>query len=270
MPDDPVFDTPAPAGDPPPATPPPAAGVTPEQLAEALKPIVDQQAQLAKVTQDLAQKATPPPAPPEPATPWLDKFAADPEGSVKELIASEVSGLGPVLSTLNTSGHKALLGVEAAAVEERFGPGSWAKYFDKQLEPIWDAYRKQNPTALSDQSILHREVTGLVGESMDALIEHRDAHRKAQEESALKDVGTLIDRTASVVEERTNLSGGLRRMDTGGPSRADLDGIRQYLAERQAAIGGEETPEQMAKRVDYGNTLEDYDRHQEKLAAEGK
>ena len=50
-----------------------------------------------------------------------------------------------------------------------------------------------------------------------------------------------------------------------GATETVTDDMKGYLAERQAAIGGDESAKDWAKRTDYGNTLEDFLVHQKTM-----
>lgn len=284
MVDDPIFSEPAtpPSGD---ATPTPAApsnggdptatpNVTLEQATEMVRQGVEQATQpLLERLEALNQPAPAPPpaATPEPTPPgdFLTEFSQSPEQAVDARVDARLKALGPVLQNIVTGGHGAFVDIEAQLVDGQFGEGAWQEHFQKPLTKIWDAYRANNPVALSDRATIQREVNGLKGQLFDQLVEFKQKSAETRAAAANENLKSLTDGVVGAVVERTNLTGGIRRMDPGEPTAAEIDRVKPYLAERISAIGGEESPKEFLKRTDYGNTLEDYRKKQAELKKEG-
>jgi hypothetical protein len=106
------------------------------------------------------------------------------------------------------------------------------------------------------------------GARLNELVEFRTKSQETQTAADMERLGKLKDGIVGEVEQRTNLTGGIRRLSDGGAAKADLDRIDGYLAERKAAIGGEETAKEFHERTDYGNTIDDFRKHQESLKKE--
>lgn len=236
-----------------------------EMVTQAMAPLADQ---LQKVGETLAQlqqnQPTPPtePALTAPAEDFLTRFSADPEGAVTDAATAPVKALVPLISSLMNSAVGAFTGMEAAEIDQEFGPGAWKKHFDGPMTAIINNYRTQNAQALADRGTLTKEVNGLKGVLFNELVEFRENSRKTAAETADSDTKKLVDGVLTQIP-RTNLTGGIRRT-TGGAEEIP-EGLEGYLADRARAIGGEaETGKDWMARTDYGNSLTDYLAHQEK------
>lgn len=245
-----------------------------EMVQRGIAPLAEQIGQLSEaqtaLAAGIANPNPPPPVPPNGADPgedFLTKFSTDPEGAVAGLVQQQVAGLTPVISTLMNSGNSAFVGLEAQGVDQEFGAGAWDKFFEKPMAQLMDSYRKSNVIGLADRSQIAREVNGLKGQQFDALEAYRIEARKTFSENEEGNRKTFLDEVSGQV--RSNLTGGIRRIDTG--AEEVTEGLKGYLAEREASIGEQNDPKEWLGRTDYGNTIEDYLAHQEKLKqADGK
>jgi len=283
MPDDNLFPN-QPVNDPP-GNPPangngadPAAAQAPltleagaELVTQALTPLMERLEEQGQVIRRLAE--APPPAPVEPkeltgpAVDFLTQFSEDPEGAVAAKAHEPVKQLLPLISNLMASATGAFVSMEAAEIDQEFGPGAWKKHFEKPMTSIIDNYRAQNPAALSDRSTITKEVNGLKGVVFNELVDYREESRKKAAETSANRDKQLTEGVLEQVTQRTNLTGGLRRAE--GSGEEVTEAVKGYLADRARAIGTKaEDPKEWLQRTDYGNSLEDYLAHQKKQ--EGK
>lgn len=282
MPDDPIVaepavDEPTPALTPTPAAPtnggeaPPAAtaGVSAEQVAEMIAPLQEQVTQATAVNQQIvatlqgmAPRAAEVPADPS-GEDFLTRFSTDPRGAIESVVGDQVKTLAPFFNTVTNSAHSAFVGLEAQAVDEKFGSGAWDAHFAKPIESIWAAYRQSNPTALADRTVIQREINGLKGALLDELVDHREKSRTATTKAEDAEVEKLVE----AASQRVGLTGGIRRTDTAGEPLV-TEGLKGYLAERERAIGEKVDPKEWLAEHSYeGNSLSHYLAHQKKLAA---
>ncbi len=263
----PPAEEPKTGGDPPNGSPTPTP-LTVEAATEMIAPLVQRLEELGQTNAALAakfQQAAPaPPAadpPPVNGDDFLTQLSTDPRGAIAEVVRSEFKGISPLISTLINSGSSAFTGLEAEQIDRDFGPGAWDKFFDKPMGQLLDAHRQNNPAALADRNVINREVNGLKGALLDDLVEFRDEARKTATERGEADTKTLVDAVSGQV--RTNMTGGIRRVDTG--IEEVTEDLKGYLAERERAIGEKNDPKAWLEKTDYGNTIEDFQAHQEKL-----
>jgi hypothetical protein len=286
-PNDPLFDTPAEPSDPAPdpksngsGDPAPQGGLSTEQVSqlfsqgiqEVVGPLSERVDELAGAITKLSSAQPAPVHTPEP-TPELDQdflteFSQNPEGAIKKAISSEMKGLVPFLNTIIEGGSSAFVGVEAERVDREFGPGAWDKFFQKPMDEIIGMYRAKNPAALGDRGLIRREVDGITGRLVGKLVEHKEETKLAQERGDLEKLGTIKEDILKDAANRISLTGGIRRMNTGEPEVTEE--LRGYLKEREDSIGLEQDPKDFLRQTDYGNTLEDYETHQEKLTGGNK
>lgn len=240
-----------------------------ELITQANAPLLEK---VAELTASMGRMNQPTPKDPvvtpvEPAD-FLTRFSEDPEGAIDARIASQFQTVAPVIGNIINSGTGAFVGLEAQQVDQEFGEGAWAKYIDKPLTVILDSYKQSNAAALSDRGTITREVNGLKGQLLNELVEHRDTSKQKATEAGEASQKDLLETVMAGV--RTNLTGGIRSNQTVGEEVTEE--LKGYLAERQAAIGGDESGKDWLQRTDYGNTIEEYVAHQKKLetAAGGK
>ena len=244
-----------------------------ELISQALGPVVGQVKEQGEALNNLAnslannarQQTSREPQNTEPEDDFLTQFSGNPEGAinarVKAQIAEQMAGMVPLMGGLINSATSAFVGIESTEIDQQFGAGAWAKHFDKPMKQIIESYRTQNPAALSDRNTIIKEVNGLKGQLLNDLVDHRTNSQKTAAEAAEAKDKAFVDTVTGQI--RTNLTGGIRRIET--PGSAVTDEMKGYLAERQAAIGGTETAEEWAKQTNYGNTLADYLAHQKTL-----
>jgi hypothetical protein len=180
-------------------------------------------------------------------------------------IATQLGQLTPLIGNLMNSGASAFVGIEAQTVDQEFGAGAWSALFDKPMQTILDSYRTTNIGALADRNTITREVNGLKGQLINELIEFRDKSNKLTDEQKTAQRKELTDSVVEDVTSRTNMTGGIRRVESG--TEEVTESIKGYVEERQRAIGGNESAKTFLERTDYGNSIEDYVEHQKKLKA---
>jgi len=255
--------------DPSPASPLTMQGAA-ELITQSQQPILEQIREQGEALNQIASRlgqtnSTREPAPRgEPQEDFLTRFSADPEGAIRDIGADQFKTVVPLLSNLMNSATSAFVGIESTEIDREFGVGAWDKFFAKPMNQILDSYRSQNVAALSDRNTVTREVNGLKGQLLNDLVDFRTASREKQAQEAEGRDKELEERVAGKL--RTNLSGGLRRI--GGEEHEVTDDLKNYLAERAAAIGVKVEPKQWLKETSYGNTLESYLEHQKKIQKE--
>ena len=256
---------------------PTPSGLTMEAAAELITQaqaplyakLEEQGTQMAKVIAELSQQNK---APAGGATlnqvteDFLTQFGTDPEAAVDTVVNKRLATLAPLIGNLMNSGTSAFVGLEAQQIDGEFGPGAFNKLFDKPLNVILDSYRANNAMAHSDRNVITNEVNGLKGKLFNELVEYREESRKKATESNEGQRKDLVDGIVSDVTQRTNMTGGLRRIQDG--SLEVTDDLKGYLAERTRAIGGDPIdPKVWLEENDYGNTYEDFLKNEKKLAA---
>ena len=279
-PEDPLFDTPVSElksngdGSEPTSDPAPAVGLTREELNEGIEKVVGGlQEQVGELSQAIARMNQPAPAAVEPTpteteTDFLTAFSQNPEGAIDARIAAGLKGIAPVIYTGLESAGAAHVDNEVGRIDKEFGAGAWEKFYQKPMDEIVGMYKAKNPTALGDRNLIRREVDGLTGRMVGKLVEHQQEAKDTVEKEGLEKLSTIQENILKEAASRTSLTGGIRRIPTAGEEvTEDLKG---YLAEREASIGLEQDPKDFLKTTDYGNTLEDYVAHQEKLGGGSK
>jgi hypothetical protein len=197
----------------------------------------------------------------EPQKDFLTHFSEDPEGAIQATNAKQIQTFVPFLSDMMNSAVSSFVGFESVEIDTEFGSGAWDKYFKTPMGQILDTYRAQNAAALANRETITKEVNGLKGKLLNDLVDYRTDSQKTATEKLEADNKELVDGVVGQV--RTNLTGGLRRVENAGETVTE--DMKGYLAERQAAIGGDESAGDWAKRTDYGNTLADYLAHQKTM-----
>jgi len=242
-----------------------------ELITQSLAPMADRLRELGESNAVLAQRLqeSPPqgaaPPPTQDQEDFLTRFSQDPEKAIKDLAVEPIREAAPLIMGLINSTVQNFVARESDKVDTEFGPGAWDKFFDKPLGTIMDAYRKSNAQALAESGTIRREVDGLKGKLFEDLVLFREESRKKASDTEQSQTKKLVDGVAETVVQQTNLTGGLRRIS--GAEEEVTEGLKGYLAEREAAIGTQEDPKDFLKRTDYGNTIDDYLAHQKKMAA---
>jgi hypothetical protein len=279
MPDDNLFpDKPdVPAGGPPakpngqdsgesPVTVELAAEMVAQGVTQGLTPLAERLEEVSQTLTKLQQPASPnPPPKADPPGDFLTEFSEDPEAAIDKRAMRPIEQIMPLFSNFLNSAVSGWTSLEANKIDQEFGPGAWDKFFNKPMSTILDNYKTNNAAALSDNSVITKEVNGLKGVQFNELVEFREASQKKAAEETDENRKTLVD---GVLEQlpRTNLMGGLRRTPDG--TEEVPEGLKEYLEERARVIGTEAPdPKTWLKERDYGNSIEDYQKHQEKLAA---
>jgi len=249
-----------------------------ELIVQAQAPLLEKINELSEATARLASNAMnsqqrnyAPALVPTNDEDFLTQFSTDPEKAVEAKVArgiqAQLGSLAPLIGNLMNSGTSAFVGLEAQTVDAEFGPGAWAKLFDKPMNTIIDSYRTNNATALADRNTITREVNGLKGQLINELIEFRNSSTKLTSEQMAAQKKELSDSIVQDVTQRTNMTGGIRRQESG--ALEITESVKGYVEERQRAIGGTEDAKTFLERTDYGNSIEEYRAHQAKMKAAG-
>lgn len=196
---------------------------------------------------------------------FLTDFSENPEGAIDARIGQQLGTVAPLVSGLIDSTVGNFVRAESQKIDGEFGAGAWEKFIEKPLGVIVDSYRQSNVTALASNTTITREVDGLKGRQFDDLVAFREASRQKTADAAETGQKELVDGVTAKVVQQTNLTGGIRRI--AGAEEEITEDLKGYLAERSAAIGKVEDPKDFLGRTDYGNTYEDFQAHQKKLAA---
>jgi hypothetical protein len=241
-----------------------------ELVTQAIAPLATRLEELGQTNTQLAQRLQqPPPDPPKDTgggdDDFLTRFSNDPEGAIRTLATEPIKEAAPLIMGLINSTVGNFVARETEKVDREFGPGAWDKFFDKPLSTIMDSYRQSNAPALAESGTIRREVDGLKGKMFEELVLFREESRKAATNTEQDNTKKLVDGVTENVIQQTNLTGGLRRV--GGAEEEVTEAVKGYIAERTAAIGGDEKPKDFLARTDYGNSIEDYYAHQKKLDA---
>jgi hypothetical protein len=237
-----------------------------EMVTQGLAPLAERLEQMGEALTQMKQPPAAPvaPTPPEPVGDFLTRFSEDPEGAVKAAAREPVESIMPLMSNFLNSAVSGWMSLEANKIDTEFGAGAWDKFFSKPMDTIIDNYKATNAAALSDNKVITKETNGLKGVQFNELVDFRDASRKTAAEVAEGIQKTQMDNVMGQV--RTNMTGGLRRIS--GGTEEIPEGLEGYLADRARAIGAEpENPKKWLADRDYGNSYEDYQKHQKKLAA---
>ena len=236
-----------------------------EMVTQAMAPLADQLKEVGDTLARMKQPAAQPVAdPPAPLGDFLTRFSEDPEGAVKAAAREPVESIMPLMSNFLNSAVSGWTSLEANKIDTEFGAGAWDKFFNKPMTTILDNYKATNAAALSDNSVITKEVNGLKGVQFNDLVDFQAASRKTAAEAAEGTQKTLVDGVMTQV--RTNMTGGLRRIS--GSAEEIPEGLENYLAERARLIGKEpEAAKDWLADRDYGNNIGDYRKHQEKKAA---
>lgn len=244
-----------------------------ELITQSQAPLLERIEELSGSVAKLAQNATNPQPPnqggPDPDDPdFMTQLTTDPQKAIQGLLRQEMGTIAPVLGNLMNSGASAFVGMEAQQIDQEFGAGAWDKLFAKPMDTILEAYRTNNAVALADRNTITREVNMLKGQVVNELIKHRDEFQKLSTEEQEAANKAITDQVVETVAQRTNLTGGIRRTESGAEEVTEE--VKGYLEERTRAIGGNEDAKEFLQRTNYGNTWEDYQEHQKKMkAAEG-
>jgi len=196
---------------------------------------------------------------------FLTQFSADPRKAIEAVVAGQFRTVAPLIGNIMNATTNSATAAEAERVNNDFGTGAWESLIEKPLKTIIESYRQHNAAALSDPRTIVKEINGLKGQLLNELVDHREKHQKSAADANANKEKELVDGVLQHV--RTNLTGGIRRMDTVGEEVTDS--LRGYLEERDRSIGGETDPKQWLSETNYGNTIDDYVKHQASLKAKG-
>jgi hypothetical protein len=213
-----------------------------------------------------AQAPPAPPIPPELQTDFNSRLIENPEGTINNLIDTKLSGVTPILGNMLGSGSQAIIGLRAQTIDQEFGVGAWAQFFESPMNTIQENRRTTNPASLMDQGLIEGDINGLKGLHLDKLVEFRTKSRETAATAATEGQTTLLNKVLSEIPNRTNLTGGIIKTPDG--SEAVTPELEGYLKERSAATGQAIDPKAWLQKTNYGASLEDYQEHQKVLAKE--
>ncbi len=179
------------------------------------------------------------------------------ESAIAEVVRKELQGIMPTLSNIVQSGSSAFVDLEAVGIDERFGKGSWDKFFKEPMTRIMTSYSKNNPAAMTDRSVIAQEVNGLVGQQVESLVKFQTESKTAKTTAETTEASDLVNTVASEVVNRTNGMGGIRAIEATG-NIAITPELEGYLAERDRATGQKTNAKEWVKETDFGNDIDSY------------
>ena len=257
MPDDAVFNTPAPAENTPETpgatqTPVPSAGVTQEQLDAKFAPIEKSLGEMSNFFTKLEQQATTTPA--GPVTPptdkdWATDFYEKPQETVQAEIAAQAA---PILQQNAAFSAKVLMDKHQVDFDTEFGAGAWAEEIEPVLAPIVADAIKNYPTSLSNPTAVQNAVNTIKGDKFAAL---------AARASKLSDAaGEPNKELEKVVAEQiaVQMTGGMRRAPNAAEEKLDDDDSQEFLKEIFRQTGEKRDPARLAKLMNSGPYIEDW------------
>lgn len=173
-----------PAGQPAPAAAP-VAGATPDRLDR----LENAMAELAATVRDAAAAVKgipgPAPAPVEPVEKFLERFSADPQGTLNQVadarVAQAVAGqVTPAMRTMLEATSRQLLAAHRADIDIRFGAGTYDELFKPQLEQDMTQLLTAAPGAAANSETVEALVNRLYGTHFAALREREKAMETAR------------------------------------------------------------------------------------------
>ncbi len=231
--------------------------------------LTESQQQSAEQFQQLAQMVSsnnnPAPAAVDGEEDFLTELTTNPRLAVGKIVQESMGALAPFLGKIAESGSNAFIGIERQQIDEQFGSGAWDAHFDKRISSSMTAHGQNNPAALADSGLLHREVNELKGENLDALVKFREEHQTQQATTANSDLDSMVQEIAGEVMRRTNGTGGLRRIEATGEEVTEA--VKGYLSEVAKATGKQVDSKKWLSDTNYGNTIEDYRKKQADIKA---
>lgn len=234
---------------------PPADAATEARLARMEQAMTSMGTFFQQLQNRLAEQQGQPQNAPDPSQDkdWAQRFYDDPEGTVKRTAEELMSGVvGPAANTLGD----VILNEQRTAIDSKWGAGAWEAHVAPTLQPVIDEARRTNPAQLLNKSALENAVGTVVARHVDALLEHRESHKKADDPEA------LVKQVTERVLSSTNLTGGLRRSNGDAP-KLDAD-QKAVLKALQADTGETRDENLLAVLMDTGDahtgtTLEQYE-----------
>ncbi len=188
MPDDNLFNAPAPEGGE--ATPPQDP---PALTAESVQAMINEQTgplqtQLAVAEERLAAATamntelasryqgpanTPAPAPEMTADEYIEEFTNDALGATKgvadKAIDQRMAKLEPIFQRQNDTIHKGLLDTERRAVEAEYGPEAWDLHFAPLMDARMATLKQTDQLSMANPDIIHGEVLSIMGHKRNEL-----------------------------------------------------------------------------------------------------
>lgn len=226
-------------------------------LIEKINTLTTNQQELNQtMTTSNQQMAAATPAPEE--TDFLTELTSgNAESAIAKVVQKELQGILPVISGMLQNGSSTFVDLEAVGIDERFGSGAWAKFFQTPINQIMANYAKSDPKSMMDRSVIGHEVNGLVGQQFEELLTYRNADQKTKTESETDQTSTLVDTVVSEVVNRTNGIGGIRQIEASGNISITPE-VEGYLAERSRAIGKPIDAKEWVKETDFGHDIDSY------------
>jgi hypothetical protein len=207
------------------------AGLTPETIgqivADAVKPITDKVSGMEGFFTELQQRAAQQDNQAnndagQSAPAAAVDFFTDPESAVREVFRQEA---GPLVQQLGSTTGDTVLAEEQASIVETFGQNAWDSVFSPVLTPVINNVKAQNPAQLLDRTALKNAIKTITGDNFATLREAQDAVAKERDEAGMKQADTI----ANLVIQRTNPSGGIRRVQGDKPVKLDGPEYQEYI-----------------------------------------
>lgn len=222
--------------------------ITPQDLTRAVQeatgPLLERLEQLQQENRQLAQQRSES-APTTPQGDFLERFANDPEGAIKEIASAQDKEIAPALAQLYTTVHDSILANEQILVDQRYGDGTWDEMFQKPLKEIFTHAQQVNPTIIANRDWVRGEVAKLRGFHEDALQERRLKAAEAAEKQRSKG----MDEIARHAVNRFNISGGTPTM--GGRDDEPSEALKEYVALRKEKSGVALDPKELHSSLSF-------------------
>ena len=241
-------------------------------LADTVQTLAQNQAtlnqQLGQMTQTLGSAPRQHESPVEETDFLTELTSGNAEAAIGKVVQNQMKPFLGMIGGLVQSGSTAFVDLEAQRVDQTFGTGAWDTYFRAPMDSILGDLANREPSALGDRTRISKEVNGLKGVLLEKLVDFRDKHKSDTETAELAKVGTLAEHLKESIMpdviNRTNGMGGIRTLEPGGVEVTEE--VKQYLAERDRNRGTQTDPKDWIKATDYGNDINSYLQHKEKLA----
>ncbi len=259
MPDDPIV-TPTPEPEKQAASPaqPTPVGLTKDEVSQIVS------AALAPIQQSLRGIQQPAPAAEEPVDESEEAFANDFYKAPRATLQRELARLAqPLVAQQADLSSQLYVDQQREQIESKYGPGTWKDIFADKLDPVFDHLRANDPAQLLNKRAIENAIKTVMGDNLDALVDRRAAHTKAQ--STAKETERTELRN-QLFAESGNLTGGFRRTDKPSLSEEHKDILRK-MAEHDGVKRDENL---IMAAMASGDTINDYVAMKKSLNGNGK